>query len=158
MDSHPIENLMKSTMENIREMVDVNTIIGDSITADDGTLIIPISKVSFGFVSGGTEFNAEDNNNNHNTEKLKNYPFGGGSGSGISIKPVAFLVIKKDCIRLLPLTEQTTCDKIVDLVPQLMDMVKNMSHKHKNCEDEKEKDKCCKSKKDKYDDDDEIID
>lgn len=142
MDNHPIENLMKSTMENIREMVDVNTIIGDPIKGDNNSLIIPISKVSFGFVSGGSEFNTS-----LSPENQKNYPFGGGSGSGISIKPVAFLVLKDDSVRLLPLNAENTYEKIVDLVPQVMDMVKNMTHSH-SCDkkDSKLKDEVKKSK------------
>lgn len=142
MDNHPIENLMKTTMENIREMVDVNTIIGDPIKGDGNTLILPISKVSFGFVSGGSEFNASVS-----SENLKNYPFGGGSGSGISIKPVAFLVLKDDSVRLLPLNAENTYEKIVDLVPQIMDMIKNMSHPHKcDKKESKIKDEVKKSK------------
>lgn len=142
MDNHPIENLMKSTMENIREMVDVNTIIGDPIKGDNNTLILPISKVSFGFVSGGSEFNSS-----LSPENLKNYPFGGGSGSGISIKPVAFLVLKDDAVRLLPLNAENTYEKIVDLVPQVMDMIKNMSHTHKcDKKDSKVKDEEKKAK------------
>lgn len=146
MDNHPIENLMKSTMENIREMVDVNTIIGDPIKGDGNSLILPISKVSFGFVSGGSEFNSSAS-----PESQKNYPFGGGSGSGISIKPVAFLVLKDDSVRLLPLNAENTYEKIVDLVPQVMDMIKNMSHTHKcDKKDLKSKDE---EKKTKHHDD-----
>lgn len=155
MENHPIENLMKSTMENIKEMVDVNTIIGDPIKGDRGTLIIPISRVSFGFVSGGSEFNTL-----HNSEESKNYPFGGGSGSGISIKPVAFLVIKDECVRLMPLDSENTYDKLVDLIPQLIDTFKH-SHKEKeNCkikEKEKEKVKVKEDvKKSSHFDDDDI--
>lgn len=121
MDNHPIENLMKSTMENIKDMIDVNTIVGDAVEAKDGTLIIPISKVSFGFASGGSEF---DNKNAGNTSST--YPFGGGSGAGVTVKPVAFLVTKKDSIRLLSLDQQNTYDKIIDSIPQVMDFVKNV--------------------------------
>lgn len=143
MDNHPIENLMKTTMENIREMVDVNTIIGDPIKGDSNSLILPISKVSFGFVSGGSEFN----NLSSSHENTKDYPFGGGSGSGISIKPVAFLVLKDDAVRLLPLNAENTYEKIVDLVPQVMDMIKNMSHTHKcDKKDSKFKDEDKKTK------------
>ncbi len=121
MDNHPIENLMKSTMENIKDMIDVNTIVGDAVEAKDGTLIIPISKVSFGFASGGSEF---DNKNSGGTGS--SYPFGGGSGAGVTVKPVAFLVTKKDSVRLLSLDQQNTYDKIIDSVPQIMDFVKNI--------------------------------
>ena len=119
---HPIENLMKSTMENIRDMVDVNTIIGDAIETRDGTYIIPISRVSFGFASGGTEFNSHDNISHH--EEF-NYPFGGGSGAGVSVRPVAFLVVKENSVRLLPVEQDTTYDRIVDTVPQVIEMLKD---------------------------------
>lgn len=117
-NSHPIENLMKSTMENIKEMVDVNTIVGDPVESKDGTIIIPLSKVSFGFASGGSEFNGKVNNGN-----LK-YPFGGGSGAGVSVKPVAFLVIKQDTVRVLSVDQDNTYDRIVDSIPQIIDMLK----------------------------------
>lgn len=121
---HPIENLMKSTMENIRDMVDVNTIIGDAVETRDGTYIIPISKVSFGFASGGSEFNSHDNINHHEHEEV-NYPFGGGSGAGVSVRPVAFLVVKENSVRLLPVEQDTTYDRIVDTVPQVIEMFKD---------------------------------
>lgn len=117
-NSHPIENLMKSTMENIKEMVDVNTIVGDPVESKDGTIIIPLSKVSFGFASGGSEFSGKNNNGS-----LK-YPFGGGSGAGVSVKPVAFLVIKEDNVRILSVDQDNTYDRIVDGIPQIIDMLK----------------------------------
>jgi len=140
MDNHPIENLLKSTMEDLKDMIDVNTIVGDAVESKDGSLIIPISRVSFGFVSGGSEFN------NGTAEKIDSkYPFGGGSGAGITVKPVAFLVIKGDSIRLLSLDHQNTYDKIVDSVPQLMDYIKGMI----NCKDKK----CDKDQQHKKDSD-----
>jgi len=121
MDNHPIENLMKSTMENIKDMIDVNTVVGEPVTAYDGTVIIPISKVTFGFASGGSEFeNTKDN------DKTAKHPFGGGSGAGISIKPVGFLVVRGDSIRMLPVGESNTYDKIVDTIPQIIDKFKDM--------------------------------
>lgn len=130
---HPIENLMKSTMENIRDMVDVNTIIGDAVETRDGTYIIPISKVSFGFASGGSEFNSHDNII-HNEEL--NYPFGGGSGAGVSVRPVAFLVVKENSVRLLPVEQDNTYDRIVDTVPQVIEMLKDAfcNKEDKKCE------------------------
>ena len=135
MDNHPIENLLKSTMENLKDMIDVNTIVGDAVESKDGSLVIPISKVSFGFVSGGSEFS------NGNAEKVESkYPFGGGSGAGITVKPVAFLVTKGDSIRLLSLDHQNTYDKLIDSVPQLMDYFKGMvtSKDKKSCKDHKD--------------------
>lgn len=136
MDGHPIENLLKSTMENLKEMIDVNTIVGDAIESKDGSLIVPISKVSFGFASGGSEFNSK------NTDGSKaNYPFGGGSGAGVTVKPVAFLVTKGDSLRLMSLNQHNTYDKIVDSVPQIMEFIKEMHcNKHKCNESDFESD------------------
>lgn len=127
MDNHPIENLMKSTLENIKEMVDVNTIVGDAVESKDGSLIIPISKVSFGFASGGSEFAPKCT-----PSPGTNYPFGGGSGAGVSVKPVAFLVLKNDAVRLLSVDQDNTCDRIVDSVPQVIDMLKGVFKKNKS--------------------------
>jgi len=121
MDNHPIESLMKSTMESIKDMIDVNTIVGDAINSIDGTTIIPISKVCFGFASGGSEFNSVNPSDSNNK-----FPFGGGSGAGVTVKPVAFLVVKNDSIRLLSVDQQNTYDKIIDTVPQVIDIIKSM--------------------------------
>lgn len=117
MEQHPIENLMKNTLENIKGMVDVNTIIGDAVHTQDGSTIIPISKVGFGFASGGSEFQLVDKKCDCNSA----YPFGGGAGSGISIKPVAFLVVREDAIRLLPIDHNNSYEKIIDSLPQLVE-------------------------------------
>lgn len=127
MESHTIENLMTNTMENLRDMIDVNTIIGDPVESKDGTLILPVSKVSFGFASGGTEFS----NNANKNENSDAFPFGGGSGAGVSVKPVAFLVIKDGSIRLLSVDDQNTYDKMVDTIPQIIDLIKDSIGKHK---------------------------
>ncbi|ADK14199.1 MULTISPECIES: GerW family sporulation protein [Clostridium] len=121
MDNHPIENLLKSTMENLKDMIDVNTIVGDAVESKDGSLIIPISRVSFGFASGGSEFDVS-----HEESPNPEYPFGGGSGAGVTVKPVAFLVTKGDSIRLLSLDQNNTYDKIVDSIPQVMDVIRGM--------------------------------
>lgn len=123
MDQHPIENLMKTTLENIKDMIDVNTIIGDAVNTPDGTTIIPISRVGFGFGTGGSDLpgnNGLDNSSNKSTL------FGGGAGAGISIKPVAFLVVREDIIRLLPVDHNNSYEKIIDSVPQLLEVVKGM--------------------------------
>ncbi|MGL4989983.1 MAG: GerW family sporulation protein [Sarcina sp.] len=127
-NKHPIENLLKSTMENLKDMIDVNTVIGDGIETPDGSFILPISKVSFGFASGGSEFPKDKNS----ITPEGRYPFGGGSGSGVSVKPVAFLVIKQDTIRLLPVDQNNTYDRIVDKIPQVLDMLKDCMCKKKN--------------------------
>lgn len=134
MENHPIENLMKTTMEGIRDMIDVNTIVGDAVESKDGSLIIPISKVSFGFASGGSEFSCCKND-----IASAQYPFGGGAGAGVTVKPVAFLVIKNDTIRLLPVDQENTYDKIVDSIPQVIDVFKNLfKSENKNKENESE--------------------
>lgn len=120
-DKHELENLMRSTMENLRDMIDVNTVIGDIVETSDGTSIIPISKVSFGFASGGSEFGEHVAVRNGD----ENYPFGGGSGAGVSVKPIAFLIVKDGMVRLQPIDYDNTVDRIVDSVPQLLELVKN---------------------------------
>ncbi|WP_346937628.1 GerW family sporulation protein [uncultured Clostridium sp.] len=125
MDSHPIENLMKSTMENIKNMIDVDTVIGNPVSAPDGTTIIPISKVSFGFASGGSEFK------DTNLDSSNRYPFAGGSGAGISLKPVGFLVVQKNTIRFLSVTDYNPYDKIIDAMPQAVDMISGLFNKDK---------------------------
>jgi sporulation protein YtfJ len=108
-------------MENLKEMIDVNTIVGDAVESKDGSLIIPISKVSFGFASGGSEFDLQ-----HDEVPRPDYPFGGGSGAGVTVKPVAFLVTKGDSVRLLSLNQNNTCEKVIDSIPQIMDLLRGM--------------------------------
>lgn len=132
MDNHPIETLMKATMENLRNMIDVNTIVGTPMESTDGSTIIPISKVSFGFASGGSEFCAKNEKKDTNS----NYPFGGGAGAGVSLKPAAFLVIKENSVRLMPLDYQNTYDKIIDTAPQIFELIKDSIEKHKDDKDE----------------------
>jgi sporulation protein YtfJ len=130
-EQHPIEGLMTTAMESIKEMVDVNTIVGDAVQSPDGTVIIPISKVAFGFAAGGGEYSYvvsdEGENNNHSRDdeeesggKTGKYPFAGGSGAGVSISPVAFMVVGNGQIKLLPVNINSSVDKILDLVPELM--------------------------------------
>lgn len=128
MENHPIEKLMTSTMENLRNMIDVNTIIGDRIEAKDGTLILPVSRVSFGFASGGSEFSKNETENNPELQK-ENYPFGGGSGAGVSVKPVAFLIIKQDSVKLLSVGSNNVYDKLFDTAPQLLELIKDSLEK-----------------------------
>lgn len=114
--STPIEGLMSVAMENIKKMVDVNTIVGDPVVTPDGTTVIPISRVSFGFGAGGSEFSANPAN-----KEITDKMFGGGSGGGASVKPVAFLVITKDNVRILPVTNTlSTVDRVVDMIPDAL--------------------------------------
>lgn len=103
MPEHPIEGLMKTTMNNLKEMVDVNTIVGDAVHTTDGSVIIPVSKISFGFASGGSEFNRSRDKKDPIIEEK--FPFGGGSGAGVSVSPVGFIVVGNDQIKLLTVDE-----------------------------------------------------
>lgn len=121
---HPIGNLMNTTMEKIKEMIDVNTIIGDSITSPDGTLIIPVSKVSYGFASGGSDLP---------TKKENKDCFGGGSGAGVTIQPVAFLTVYQGDVRLVSVdSEEGTADKLVNMIPDVLKKVKGVFKKDKS--------------------------
>jgi len=134
LNDHPIEGLMKTAMENIKEMVDVNTILGDPVETPDGSVIIPISRVVFGFAAGGSEFEAnggsvrpkEKDRNQEASADTDKHPFGGGSGAGITINPVAFLVVGKEQIKLLPVESNVLVDRILDSAPQLLDKIQNM--------------------------------
>ena len=127
---HPIQGLMATAMQSIKEMVDVNTIIGDAISTPDGTVIIPVSKVTFGFASGGSDFQSKPGADN----KL----FGGGSGAGITIVPVAFIVVANGDVKLLQISEapSTTTDRLVAMVPDIFDRVKDLFDKNKKKKNE----------------------
>ena len=111
-----LNELMQSTMQKVRELVDVNTIIGAPIRTDDGITLIPVSKVSFGFAGGGSDITAKNQPSN-------SAPFGGGSGAGVNIAPVAFLVIKDGSVRLLNIQPpaSNTVDRVIDLAPDIVD-------------------------------------
>ena len=129
MSEHPIDGLMETAMNSIKDMVDVNTIIGDPIETNNGMVIIPISKVSFGFAAGGSEFKGEtiDEYKKKDKEEQVQYrlPFGGGSGAGISINPVAFVIVSKDSIKVMPIEHSSVIDKLMDYVPDLMTKTNN---------------------------------
>lgn len=140
-ENHPIEGLMLTAMSSIRDMVDVNTIIGEPIESVDGMTIIPISKVSFGFAAGGSEFTGEtvDEYSKKEEEELVQYrlPFGGGAGAGASINPVAFLVVQNGTARLLPIEHSSCVDRLLDYVPDLMEKVNQMFNKGIQCKNDK---------------------
>ena len=133
MSEHPIEGLMTTAMNSIQDMIDVNTIIGEPIETSNNIVIIPISKVSFGFAAGGSEFKGEtiDEYKKVDKEEAIQYrlPFGGGSGAGVSINPVAFLVITNDNVRLMPVNHSSSIDKLMDYIPDLMERVNNMMNR-----------------------------
>ena len=115
--NHTISEMLTSSMEKLQKMVDVNTIIGQPVNLGDGVTIVPITKVHIGMGGGGTEFATKS------ALSAKKDPFGGGLGAGVSIDPVAFLVIKGDSVRMLPVAEpaSTTVDRIVEQAPDLID-------------------------------------
>lgn len=123
---HPIENLMMTAMTSLENMIDVNTIVGDMIIASDGTMIIPVSKVCFGFAAGGSEFNTNKLNKFSENAKL---PFGGGSGAGVHISPMAFLVVKDGTTKLMTLGGTNPLDKLIDLVPDIVEKTDKIINK-----------------------------
>lgn len=133
MSEHPIEGLMTTAMNSIQDMIDVNTIIGEPIETSSNIVIIPISKVSFGFAAGGSEFKGETIDEYKKVEKEEQIqyrlPFGGGSGAGVTINPVAFLVIQSNNIKLMPVNHSSSIDKLLDYVPDLIERTNNMMNK-----------------------------
>ena len=121
MEKHPIESLMGTSMESIREMVDVNTVVGDPVQTQDGSTIIPISKVSFGFVAGGGEYPCGMMRTQ--TEEM---PFAGGAGAGVSVHPMGFLVCSQNGVRLLSANCATPMERIVEMIPQALEGLKAM--------------------------------
>ena len=116
--SQTLPNMLENTIAKIRDMVDVNSVVGDPITTADGVTIIPVSKVSVGFGGGGSDYVSRNMNKQEN-------PFGGGAGGGVKVTPIAFLIIKEGNVRMLPVAApaNTTADRIVEQVPDLLDKV-----------------------------------
>lgn len=114
--SHNLPNMLDSTIEKIKQMVNVSSVIGDPITTADGVTIIPVSNISVGIGGGGSDFVSKHPNNHEN-------PFGGGVGAGVKVTPVAFLIIKEGSVRMLPVATpaNTTADRIVEMVPDTLD-------------------------------------
>lgn len=132
MSEHPIQGLMRTAMENLKAMVDVNTIVGDPVSTPDGTTIIPISKVGFGFAAGGSEFTPDKTEERQDSRAITPFesreaaavglPFGGGSGGGVSITPIAFLVVGTHGVKVVPLEHSThLVEKLIDSAPQFVD-------------------------------------
>ncbi|MPM54677.1 putative spore protein YtfJ [bioreactor metagenome] len=125
-NEHPFSEIMTTMLSKIKEMVDVNTIIGEPIVTDSGVTIIPVSKVSFGFASGGSDFTKPSSQ-----ADMKSI-LGVGSGAGISINPIAFLVVNGQDVRLIPVSVKAdTVDKLIDALPIAIDKVEMMIKKHK---------------------------
>ncbi|AKL85778.1 GerW family sporulation protein [Bacillus atrophaeus] len=133
MADHPIQGLMKTAMENLKEMIDVNTIIGDPVETPDGSVILTVSKVGFGFAAGGSEFGSKptEKKSEDNERKEQKLPFGGGSGGGVSITPIAFLIVGTTGVRMLHLDENThLIDKLLDSAPQTIERIQQMFKKN----------------------------
>ncbi len=124
MDNNPISQLMQTTMDNVKNVLKVDTVVGDPIITPDGITLVPISKISLGFGGGGVEFGAKKEGDDR--------PYGGGNATGVKIEPIGFLVIKEGTVRMINITPpaNTTVDRIIDLVPQVMDRVDNFIDKH----------------------------
>lgn len=123
--SEKLPNMLESTIAKLREMVDVNSVVGSPITTPDGVTIIPISKISVGFGGGGSDFVSKN-------AKPGEMPFGGGAGGGVKVIPVAFLIVKDGSVRILPISEpaSTTADRVVDMVPDVLDKVSDFIDSH----------------------------
>lgn len=125
--NHPLSEMMSASMGKIREMVDVNAVIGDPIVTEGGVTIIPVTKVSIGYGGGGSDF------------ATKNYPanrdnaFGGGAGAGVTITPMAFLIVRGDNVRMLPVAEpaSTSMDRLIEQLPDLLDKVQDLIESRK---------------------------
>ena len=116
--SQTLPNMLENTIAKIRDMVDVNSVVGEPITTPDGITIIPVSKVSVGFGGGGSDYVSKNANKQEN-------PFGGGAGGGVKVTPVAFLIVKDGNVRMLPVAApaNTTADRLVEQVPDVLDRI-----------------------------------
>ncbi len=123
--NHPIESLMQTAMQSIKDMVDVNTVVGDPVETNDGTVIIPISQVACGFAAGGGEYELSA------SAKSTELPFAGGSGAGVSVRPMGFLVVRMNDVRLLSVNGNHLAERLVDLAPQIIDKMEGLC-KRKN--------------------------
>lgn len=151
MSDHPIQGLMKTAMENLKQMIDVNTIIGDPVETPDGSVILTVSKVGFGFAAGGSEFKGQGeggkdsgggggDQQQQQQQQGSKLPFGGGSGGGVSITPIAFLIVSANGVKMLHLDESTHLyEKLLELAPQAVDKIQQMLKK--NNQDQQNQDK-----------------
>lgn len=136
--NHPIENLMRTTMESLKSMVDVNTVVGDAVETKDGTVIVPVSRVSFGFVAGGGDevFGEDEHQTTQGTGSGQasskgslDMPFAGGAGAGVSVKPVGFLVVGDGKVRFLPVDSRAIYDRLLEAAPDLLDRLADIMSK-----------------------------
>ena len=115
-EKHPINEVLQTTMHKIREMVDANTVVGQSIETQDGVTLIPVSKLSFGFATGGSDFGKSPNVNKN---------FGGGAGAGVNVTPIAFLIVKDGNVRLLPVAPpaKDAAGRAIEMIPEMFEKV-----------------------------------
>jgi sporulation protein YtfJ len=123
--SQTLPNMLENTIAKIREMVDVNSVIGNPITTPDGVTIIPVSKVSVGFGGGGSDFTTKNPGSGE-------MPFGGGAGGGVNVTPICFLIVKDGSVRMMPVAApaNTTADRIVEMVPDALDKIVSFIDSH----------------------------
>ncbi len=144
--SHPIESLMRTTMESLKSMVDVNTVVGEAVETKDGTVIVPVSRVTFGFVAGGGDetsgeqgthdFQSQGQDAQTQTAGQDNLPFTGGSGAGVSVKPVGFLVVGDGKVRFLPVDSRAIYDRLLEAAPDLLDKFADIMERRTEPENE----------------------
>ncbi|CAB1128700.1 Uncharacterized spore protein YtfJ [Candidatus Hydrogenisulfobacillus filiaventi] len=117
--AHPIEGLMKTAMESIKGMIDVNTVVGNPVQTPEGATIIPISRVTLGFAAGGGDYGHME---------AGSLPFGGGSGAGVTVQPVGFLVVNGESVRLLAVNHTDVVDAVLNYAPQIMEQLGSLLH------------------------------
>lgn len=127
---HPIQGLMKTALENLGKMIDVNTIVGDPIHTPDGGVILTVSKVGFGFAAGGSDFQGKREGS---PDKPADKNFGGGSGGGVSIQPIAFLVVNQSGVKILHMDKETHIyEKLLELAPHAVEKIQGLFRKKEN--------------------------
>ncbi|MCI6728910.1 MAG: GerW family sporulation protein [Candidatus Faecousia sp.] len=116
--SQSLPNMLESSLQKVKELIDVNSVVGDPIVTPEGVTILPVCKVSYGFGGGGSDFSTK-------SAARAEYPFGGGTGVGAKITPIAFLIVKGESVRLIPVgaPASTTADRVVELVPDVLDKI-----------------------------------
>lgn len=124
---HPLNEVIDITIDKVKQMVDVNTVVGQPIHTPEGVTVIPISRMSFGFGSGGSDWATK------NQPADKDNAFGGGAGAGVSVEPTGFLIIKSESVRFLPVAPCPggPVEKVIDLMPEIVDRVENFVDKRK---------------------------
>ncbi len=130
MEKHPIENIMRATLENIKTMIDVNTVVGSPVVTPHGKTVIPISRVSFGFASGGGEYDVSGE------DDIARLPFAGGSGAGVSINPVGFLVVEENHVSVLRSDGQSALERVTELAPKVLEEVRCAIQNSCRCSEE----------------------